>query len=210
MIHRDYKSISQVCSKWHRIIAGLRVINRAKFNECFQSGQIYWRCFDPSTSGSSLPKQSPTQRHSHASAIVNDTLYVFGGLSATNTSYNDLWLLDLNTKEWSRPTCSGTYPSPKAAASLLAYGNGQLILYGGYSHPYSYPFNQQVNFFDELHVYCARRQSWSQVLIATQDSPKLAGHSASIVNKNQLILFGGCNGNLGKYNNFFFQNENGD
>jgi N-acetylneuraminic acid mutarotase len=184
------------------------VINRAKFNDCFQNGQIYWRCFDPaaavSTNNHSSPlisaKQLPSQpsgRHSHSSVIVNDKLYVFGGLSATNTSYNDLWLLDLNTKEWSRPACSGTYPSPKAAASLLEYGDGQLILYGGYSHPYSYPFNQQVNFFDEMHFYCTRRHVWSQMLIATQDSPKLAGHSASILNKTQMILFGGCNGNLG-------------
>ncbi len=102
--------------------------------------------------------------------------------------------------EWSRPISGGNYPSPKAAASLLIYNNDQLLLYGGYSHPYSYPFNQQVNFFDEMHLYCTKTHIWLQILF-TQEAPKLAGHSASILNSDTLILFGGCNGSLGNKTN---------
>lgn len=35
----------------------------------------------------------------------------------------------------------------------------------------------------------------------SQEAPKLAGHTASIINKNQMILFGGCNGTLGNKTN---------
>ena len=126
-------------------------------------------------------------------------MYLFGGLSGTSTSYNDLWYLDLNTKTWNRPTTNGSYPSPKAAASLVVYNNS-LVLYGGYSHPYSHPFNQQVSFFDELHIYCIESFTWNQILFS-QEAPKLAGHTASIIDKNKMIFFGGCNGSLGNKTN---------
>ena len=184
-------NISRVCKSWYRIIAGLRLLNKTTFNDCFQNGRICWK--------QSEHKTSPTQRHSHSCCQINDRMYLFGGLSGTSTSYNDLWYLDLNNKTWNRPATNGLYPSPKAAASLLAYNN-QLVLYGGYSHPYSHPFNQQVSFFDELHIYCIDTFTWNQILFS-QEAPKLAGHSASIINKNQMIFFGGCNGSLGNKTN---------
>jgi F-box protein 42 len=82
----------------------------------------------------------------------------------------------------------------------VAYDADTLVLYGGYSHPYSYPFNQQVNFFDELHLYSIQKSVWTTILFS-QEAPKLAGHTASIINKDQMILFGGCNGTLGNKTN---------
>ncbi|RMZ95147.1 F-box only 42, partial [Brachionus plicatilis] len=132
--YRDYDNICLVNKKWNRIIDGLRTLNKSTFEDSFQNGQFYFRCFDKVS--------SPSHRHSHSSAVLDQTMYIFGGLSGTSTSYNDLWALDLNTKIWSRPLTSGNYPSPKAAATMTVHQNS-LILYGGYSHPYSYPFNQQ-------------------------------------------------------------------
>lgn len=193
---RDYSNISRVCVKWYRIIAGLRILNESTFNDCFQNGEIKWRCFDDTTVINNHD-QPPAKRHSHCCARIKDKLFVFGGLSATSTSYNDIWIFNLNTKTWSRPiNTSGQYPSPKAAATLLPYSDETLILYGGYSHPYSYPFNQQVNFYDELHIYCTRNNIWTHKLFS-HDTPKLAGHTASVIDKNKMILFGGCNGSLG-------------
>lgn len=170
------------------------MLNADLFSECLQTGEIAWRCFDN--------KFSPQQRHSHASVRVGHRLYVFGGLSGTSCCYNDLWSFDLNLKVWSRPATTGstTYPSPKAASSLVAYDADTLVLYGGYSHPYSYPFNQQVNFFDELHLYSIEKATWTTIVFS-QEAPKLAGHTASILGKNQMILFGGCNGTLGNKTN---------
>lgn len=220
----DYINIGLVCKKWYRIIVGLIDLNRSTFSSCFQTGEIEWRsvCIDENQQFNSnslnkiqfqnqqatrqnsriasISNPQPQKRHSHSCAILGYTLYVFGGLSATSTAYNDLWLLDLNTKRWTRPNTSGTYPSPKAAATLLSNDSKkELILYGGYSHPFSYPFNQQVNFFDEFHVYSARKNSW-QAHVFTQEAPKLAGHSASFL-RNFMILFGGCNSTLGNKSN---------
>lgn len=39
----------------------------------------------------------------------NQSMYVFGGCtqSSCNAAFNDLWRLDLNSKEWIRPLASG-------------------------------------------------------------------------------------------------------
>lgn len=125
-------------------------------------------------------------------------MYVFGGLSGTSTSYNDLWVFDLAQKIWSRPLSNGSFPSPKAAATFIPHEK-KILLYGGYSHPYSY-VHQQTSFFDELHIFCTVTSQWNQVLFS-QEAPKLAGHTASIINGNKLIMFGGCNGSLGNKTN---------
>lgn len=197
---------------------GLIELNKSSFASCFQTGEIEWQCFSaPETTEStnannqrgSINHQEPVNvfqmypqhRHSHSCAILGGhTLYIFGGLSATSTAYNDLWSLDLNTKRWTRPATSGSYPSPKAAATLLARDSTrELVLFGGYSHPYTYSFSQHVNFFDEFHVYSVRSASW-QAHVFTQEAPKLAGHSASFI-RNYMILFGGCNTTLGNKSN---------
>jgi len=132
---------------------------------------------------------------------VADSLYVFGGLSATSTSYNDLWQFDLGRKTWSRPYSTGSFPSPKAAATLVAHGTS-LVLFGGYSHPYSY-LHQQVAFFDELHTFCTLTCRWSQVpfLNEPEPVPRLAGHTASMLGASKMLLFGGCDGSLGNKTN---------
>ena len=77
----------------------------------------------------------------------------------------------------------------------------QLVLYGGYSHPFSYPFNQQVTFFDECHVFEARTGVWQLIVFAGQEErPRLAGHTASFVG-SEMVLFGGCNATLGNKSN---------
>jgi len=57
-----------------------------------------------------------------------------------------------------------------------------------------------VSFFDELHIYCIDTFTWNQILFS-QEAPKLAGHTASLINKSKMILFGGCNGSLGNKTN---------
>lgn len=47
----------------------------------------------------------------------NQSMYVFGGCtqSSCNAAFNDLWRLDLNSKEWIRPLASGQAESRRSA-----------------------------------------------------------------------------------------------
>uniref|UniRef100_A0A1A9VQV5 Uncharacterized protein n=1 Tax=Glossina austeni TaxID=7395 RepID=A0A1A9VQV5_GLOAU len=46
-------------------------------------------------------------------ARYGNYMYVFGGGSSSDTTFNDLWRFDLSKMHWERPFSMGTYPSPK-------------------------------------------------------------------------------------------------
>lgn len=52
----------------------------------------------------------------------NQSMYVFGGCtqSSCNAAFNDLWRLDLNSKEWIRPLASGQ----SAVVFVSVFGRG--------------------------------------------------------------------------------------
>lgn len=127
-------------------------------------------------------------RFSHSAVVHKNSMYVFGGGSSTNTTFNDLWRFDLSKREWIRPMSMGTYPSPKACASMVCH-NDTLILFGGWRHPSSYPPYQPWRLFDELHVYHITENRWLSVT-TIDGPPQMTGHSASVHN-NTMIVFGG-------------------
>ncbi|KAA0711706.1 F-box only protein 42 [Triplophysa tibetana] len=123
----------------------------------------------------------------------NQSMYVFGGCtqSSCNAAFNDLWRLDLNSKEWIRPLASGSYPSPKAGATLVMYKD-LLVLFGGWTRPSPYPLHQPERFFDEIHTYSPSKNWWN-CIVTTQGPPPMAGHSSSVIG-SKMIVFGGSLG----------------
>ncbi|XP_063241748.1 F-box only protein 42 isoform X2 [Bacillus rossius redtenbacheri] len=120
--------------------------------------------------------------------VKNNCMYVFGGCTPTGSTFNDLWCLNLNTRQWERPLTVGSYPSPKAYTTLVSHRQ-QLILFGGWTHPSPFPLHQPWKLFNELHVYDVPSGRWSSV--ATPLSPPaLAGHSASMQG-TLMVVFGG-------------------
>lgn len=80
--------------------------------------------------------------------ILENHMYVFGGCTSTNTTFNDLWKLNLSTRMWVRPLPTGCYPSPKACATLVRYKDS-LVLYGGWTQSSSSPLHQ-VSFHSSI------------------------------------------------------------
>ncbi|XP_010612478.1 F-box only protein 42 isoform X2 [Fukomys damarensis] len=124
---------------------------------------------------------------------ANQSMYVFGGCtqSSCNAAFNDLWRLDLNSKEWIRPLASGSYPSPKAGATLVVYKD-LLVLFGGWTRPSPYPLHQPERFFDEIHTYSPSKNWWN-CIVTTHGPPPMAGHSSCVID-DKMIVFGGSLG----------------
>ena len=115
--------------------------------------------------------------------------YFFSGCTSTSTTFNDLWRLDPTTREWSKPLATGAYPSPKACATFVKSKPGELILFGGWSHPSPYPLHQSWRLFNELHTYDISNMRWTQITPGTSlKPPTMAGHSAT-VHKGRMIVF---------------------
>lgn len=135
-------------------------------------------------------------RYSHSAIVHENSMFVFGGGSSTETTFNDLWRFDLSCRKWIRPISMGTYPSPKACATMVCYKNN-LILFGGWRHPSTFPPYQPWRLFDELHSYSIEENKW--LAVTTLDGPPpMTGHSATVHN-GKMVVFGGYCG--------FAQNE---
>ena len=137
-----------------------------------------------------------------SSYITGLTFNCFLGCTSTSTTFNDLWRLDPTTREWSKPLATGAYPSPKACATFVKSKPGELILFGGWSHPSPYPLHQSWRLFNELHTYDISNMRWTQITPGTSlKPPTMAGHSAT-VHKGRMIVFGGLQkqrNNIGQF-----------
>lgn len=158
------------------------------FNKGLIDFRLQWKCLNHVT--------APTiaGRFSHSAIVHENSMFIFGGGSSTATTFNDLWRFDLSSRQWIRPISMGSYPSPKACASMVSYKN-HLILFGGWRHPSTFPPYQPWRLFDELHSYNIDENKW--IALTTLDGPPpMTGHSAT-VHHNLMIVFGGYSQNEG-------------
>ncbi|XP_077582863.1 F-box only protein 42 [Stigmatopora nigra] len=188
--YQEHKTAALVCKQWYRLIKGVAYQCYHGFIRAVQEGNIQWESRTYPYPGTPI-----TQRFSHSACYYdsNQSMYVFGGCtqSSCNAAFNDLWRLDLNSKEWIRPLASGSYPSPKAGATLVMHKD-LLVLFGGWTRPSPYPLHQPERFFDEIHTYSPSKNWWN-CIVTTQGPPPMAGHSSSVIG-NAMVVFGGSLG----------------
>ncbi|KAK7126291.1 hypothetical protein R3I94_017690 [Phoxinus phoxinus] len=188
--YQEHKMAALVCKQWYRLIKGVAYQCYHGFLRAVQEGNIQWESRTYPYPGTPI-----TQRFSHSACYYdsNQSMYVFGGCtqSSCNAAFNDLWRLDLNSKEWIRPLASGSYPSPKAGATLVMYRD-LLVLFGGWTRPSPYPLHQPERFFDEIHTYSPSKNWWN-CIVTTHGPPPMAGHSSSVIGST-MVVFGGSLG----------------
>lgn len=188
--YQEHKTAALVCKQWYRLIKGVAHQCYHGFIKAVHDGNIQWESRTYPYPGTPI-----TQRFSHSACYYdsNQSMYVFGGCtqSSCNAAFNDLWRLDLNSKEWIRPLASGSYPSPKAGATLVVYKE-LLVLFGGWTRPSPYPLHQPERFFDEIHTYSPSKNWWN-CIVTTHGPPPMAGHSSCVIG-DRMIVFGGSLG----------------
>ena len=190
--YKEMDTARLVSKQWYRIIKCIIKQRKKRFYNNLSDCKVKWlevvKDCHKKPSERNLGSHI-TDRYSHSAAYLNGSMYVFGGCTSTNTTFNDLWRLDLATRQWIRPVAMGAYPSPKACATMVVY-NGNLILFGGWSHPIPYPLHQSAHYFSELHVYNPSSNKWSHVLSLGTEPEALGGHSASVAG-HLMVVFGG-------------------
>jgi hypothetical protein len=96
-------------------------------------------------------KQSPipTSRYHHAATVIQDRLIIFGGSSASNTLFQDLWAFDFATKQWTEIVGSGVLPSPRCGHSMIPSFTNQDEFYviGGKTDTKTDKESQQHTFY---------------------------------------------------------------
>src|SRR5262249_25128067 len=72
----------------------------------------------------------PTAREGHAAALVNDTMYVFGGRIQDGTDLGDLAAFRISTRRWYMFQNMGPSPSARSGHSMTTYGKHIIVLAG--------------------------------------------------------------------------------
>uniref|UniRef100_T1JLR5 F-box domain-containing protein n=1 Tax=Strigamia maritima TaxID=126957 RepID=T1JLR5_STRMM len=186
--YRDLKNCMCVCRAWRKYIKDVVRRMQHDFQRAIIDMNIDWRDLTPD------PGPTITKRYSHSACCIGSSMYIFGGCTTTSTTFNDLWRLDLANREWIRPLATGTYPSPKACATMVVYDDN-LVLFGGWTHPSPYPLHQAWRLFNQLHIFSPMDNRWTLIpnsVPATSRSqpPGMAGHSAT-VHGDLMVVFGG-------------------
>ncbi|CAL4967722.1 unnamed protein product [Urochloa decumbens] len=140
-------------------------------------------------------KGGPAPRYDHSAAVYADQyLLIFGG-SSHSTCFNDLYLLDLQTLEWSQPDTQGAHIAPRSGhAGTMIDGNWYIV--GG---------GDNASGSTDTIVMDASKFVWSVVTSVSARDPLacegLALCSTTVDGDKFLISFGGYNG---KYSNEIF------
>ncbi|CAG0919956.1 unnamed protein product [Notodromas monacha] len=191
---------SAASSVWERTnFQGMREKNKNNFPLLLAKSRLEWKVLKNGCSKN--PSQWISSRCGHASCLVDDQIFVYGGLSSLATGYNDLWSLDLTERRWSRIPTAGNQPLPKGGATLLPRRNSLILLGGFLYYMIRSPENsdlvlpyQGYNLSPcELHVFDRKTQVWHQWTGNTKEPVNVCYHSATI-HRDEMVVFGGQKG----------------
>jgi len=74
----------------------------------------------------------PPPVYRHTSALLIDSIVIFGGVNEHNQKFNELFSFDLTSNKWSILTASGSHPSPRTFHSMC-FSAVSLYVFGGFS-----------------------------------------------------------------------------
>lgn len=124
----------------------------------------------------------PGTRDSHSAVIVGQRLAVFGGTNGAK-KVNDLHILDLRTKEWSKPTCKGTPPCPRESHTATLFGEDRLVIFGGSGEG-------EANYLNDVHVLDLKAMTWASPEVKGESPAPRDSHTAFAIG-NKLLIYGG-------------------
>jgi len=133
--------------------------------------------YQPETSGN-----PPCPRAAHSCTVVGRKLFFFGGNDGASL-FDDLYILDTETFHWTKVTNPrGTKPAARSGHSALLVKD-KIVVFGG-GGAGGKPMS-------DVHYLNTRKMSWSQPnLIGTGPSAR-AGHTAVVLHKTNVLIFGG-------------------
>ncbi|MHA3770405.1 Kelch repeat-containing protein [Verrucomicrobiota bacterium sgz303538] len=134
----------------------------------------------------------PSGRSRPSTWIVGNKFYVFGGVGNDFATLNDLWALDLKTREWTELIANGEAGSPPPrheAQQGLRFRHGKLVIYGGETINY---ITGEFGLLNDTWEYDILNNEWTEVSTDAMDSPALPrNYAVAGILGNALYVHGG-------------------
>jgi dynein heavy chain len=146
--------------------------------------------------------RQPEARSNHSTILYNKKIILFGGFKSSSIRYNDLWILDTATDEWSQPHIGVTetkpdgevvfkrswpeVPAPRGAHSATLVGN-QMYIFGGYGGS---GFARRD--FNDITALDLDTWEWRPIECTGEIPEPRSGHQGVAVNE-KIYVIGGWN-----------------
>lgn len=166
------------------------------------TGDFYW------TKKQFQENEYPESR-SHHSAIAYETkIIVFGGFRNSHSRFNDTWIYDTITEEWSQlisntlmemndinETDNGkelinselSLPIPRGSHSAILLNSNKMLIFGGYGGS-----GYSRKDFNDVMILDLQTWEWTTVHCNGESPEPRAGHQGVLV-KDQIFIIGGWN-----------------
>ena len=141
-------------------------------------------CYDPSIQRWTNPQcfgAVPSPRSDHASTIVNDKVWLFGGHSDFLTPNGDIFELTMPSLTWAQIQTGQPGPQARICCTLTAVTGNQLVLHGGGHGHYG--------FLGDTWIMDLTTHSWIQY--TSRKDHLRSYHSGSVGLNNNVIIIGG-------------------
>ena len=138
------------------------------------SGRAPWRVLE----------SSGTPRSNHAAVVVDNRLYVFGGVRARREALSSLEILDLETLVWEVPDAAHAPPPRWNPTLVVAEGAtcSSLVVFGGYDG------HKQ---FDDVACFALDSHEWTSPQISEGDRPPpMTDHATAVVARTMVVIGG--------------------
>lgn len=129
----------------------------------------------------------PGARQGHAAVEVGRKIYVIGGCVQEITCYNDVYVFDTGSKEWSLEKVTGELPEPRGGHTATLLGTDIFVVGGA---------NSEKTFGDVYRLDIVKKEWTRFVEPKDGDGPALkpvsrTSHAAAVDGKGRLYVFGG-------------------
>lgn len=125
---------------------------------------------------------SPSKRKNHCSMVINDHIFIFGGVSDSVTHLNDMWYFDITNNYWIYISVTGAIPSARQLAACGSFQGNSILLFGG--------TNQIVN-FNDLYYFDAYLYQWKEITPIMSPSPTPRFSACLAIYQTNLLILGG-------------------
>ena len=156
-------------------------------------------------------------RTGHSMSLVGDKIVIFGGF-AKGIFYNSVYIYDIKENAWDnsvkgendnelleegQEVIEKNYeenenvplPEPRINHSQVTIKENTILIYGG--------VDKDGKYFDDMWTYDIISKFWQKVEINGEIPKARQGHSALLIDDEQILIFGGKIGNIFEINEFW-------
>ena len=131
----------------------------------------------------SSPTKFPYARKNHLSYLLENEIYIFGGVTYTNIYLNDIWKFNIDKLEWIEIIPSGNIPEARELMSSFSFLGLGFLMFGG---------RNDANVFSDLLFYSTLLNSWVNYTPSSLSSESRYGSCMASID-TRIFIIGGEN-----------------